>query len=79
MNYTTQMDAAKKGIITEQMRIVADKEKMDINRLRDLMAAGQVVIPANKNHTALAPEGVGTGMRTKINVNLGVSKEPSKY
>lgn len=75
MQYTTQMDAAKKGIITEQMKAVAQKEHMDVNILRELMAAGQVVIPANKNHTALDPEGVGAGLRTKINVNLGISND----
>ena len=75
MNYSTQMDAAKKGILTPQMAKVAAKEKMDPARLRDLVAAGQVVIPANKNHQNLDPEGIGTGLRTKINVNLGVSKD----
>ena len=75
MKYTTQMDAAKKGIVTPQMQAVASKEKMDPQRLRELVAQGQVVIPANKNHTRLDPEGVGTGLRTKINVNLGVSKD----
>ena len=69
------MDAAKKGIVTPQMQAVASKEKMDPQRLRELVAKGQVVIPANKNHTRLDPEGVGTGLRTKINVNLGVSKD----
>ena len=75
VNYSTQMDAAKKGIITPQMEIVAGKEKMEPQRLRELVALGQVVIPANKNHVSLDPEGVGTGLRTKINVNLGVSKD----
>ncbi len=75
MNYTTQMDAAKKGIITEQMKIVAEKEKMDVQKLMGLMAEGKVIIPANKNHKNLDPEGVGEGLRTKINVNLGVSKD----
>lgn len=75
MTYTTQMDAARKGIITEQMQIVARKEQMNVETLRQLIAAGKVVIPANKNHTSLNPEGVGQGLRTKINVNLGVSKD----
>lgn len=74
-NYTTQMDAARKGIITKEMEIVANKEKMEINRLRDLVAQGKIVIPANKNHHSLDPEGVGEGLRTKINVNLGISKD----
>ena len=74
-NYTTQMDAAKKGIITEEMSIVAQKEHMDVRILRELVAQGRVVIPANKNHTNLDPEGIGEGLRTKINVNIGISKD----
>ena len=75
MYYTTQMNAAKQGIITEAMKIVAKKEQMDVEVLRELVAKGRVVIPANKNHTSLDPEGVGEGLRTKINVNLGISKD----
>ena len=75
MNYTTQMDAARKGIVTKEMTIVAEKEKMDVEVLRNLVAEGKVAIPANKNHKNLDPEGVGEGLRTKINVNLGISKD----
>lgn len=75
MNYTTQMDAAKKGIITDEMKIVAKKESIQINQLIDLMAIGQVVIPANKNHKSLKPYGIGKKLKTKINVNLGTSKD----
>ncbi|AGK98861.1 phosphomethylpyrimidine synthase ThiC [Clostridium pasteurianum] len=75
MNYTTQMDAAKKGIITREMNIVARKEGMEAEKLRELIAEGKVVIPANKNHKSLNPEGIGEGLRTKINVNLGISKD----
>jgi len=75
MNYTTQMDAAKKHIITEEMKIVAEKENIDIEQLRTLVAEGKIAIPANKNHKSLSPEGVGQGLRTKINVNLGISKD----
>lgn len=75
MNYTTQMDAAKKGIITEQMKVVADKEGKNPEEIRVLVAEGKVAIPANKNHKTLSPEGVGQGLRTKINVNLGISKD----
>lgn len=75
MNYTTQMDAAKKGIITEQMKVVADKEGKNPEEIRELVAEGKVAIPANKNHKTLSPEGVGQGLRTKINVNLGISKD----
>ena len=75
MNYTTQMDAAKKGIITEAMKIVAIKEGKSVEEIRALVAEGKVAIPANKNHKTLSPEGVGQGLRTKINVNLGISKD----
>jgi phosphomethylpyrimidine synthase len=75
MNYSTQMDAAKRGIITREMEIVSKKENMDVNKLKELIASGQVVIPANKNHTSLNPEAVGKGLRTKINVNLGISRD----
>ena len=50
MQYKTQMEAAKKGIITEQMRIVAEKEYMEPEKLRELVACGQVAIPANIGH-----------------------------
>ena len=75
MNYTTQMDAAKKGIITKEMEKVAFKENVELSQLMELVAHGSVVIPANKNHKALDPEGVGQGLKTKINVNLGISKD----
>lgn len=75
MNYTTQMDAAKKGIITKEMEIVSKKENIDINKLMSLIASGKVVIPCNKNHKNINPEGVGEGLRTKINVNIGISKD----
>lgn len=75
MSYTTQMNAARKGIVTGAMEIVAKKENMPIETLMARMAAGTVVIPANKNHTVLDPEGVGEGLRTKINVNLDISKD----
>ena len=75
MNYTTQMDAARKGIITREMKIVAEKENMTGEEIRALVAQGKVAIPANKNHKNLSPEGVGQGLKTKINVNLGISKD----
>ncbi|HOJ12084.1 MAG TPA: phosphomethylpyrimidine synthase ThiC, partial [Clostridiales bacterium] len=75
MNYTTQMDAARKGLITKEMKFVAEKENVDPEILKRYVAEGKVAIPSNKNHKALNPEGVGQGLRTKINVNLGVSKD----
>ncbi|MCI5501944.1 MAG: phosphomethylpyrimidine synthase ThiC [Lachnospiraceae bacterium] len=75
MEYTTQMDAARKGIITKEMSVVAAKEHMDEEELRKLIALGQVIIPANKNHKCLEPNGIGSKLRTKINVNLGTSRD----
>ncbi len=77
--YTTQMEAARKGIITEELRIVAKKELMTIEELIPLVAAGKVVICANKNHKSIDPEGIGSMLKTKINVNLGVSKDCKDY
>ena len=77
--YKTQMEAAKKGIVTPEMEVVAKKEYMDVNLLREKVAAGEVCIPANKNHPALSAEGIGSGLRTKINVNLGISGDAKNY
>ena len=79
MTYHTQMEAAKAGVITEAMEIVAKKERMEPEKLRELVAKGWVAIPANINHKSLSPEGIGTGMRTKINVNLGISGDCKDY
>ena len=73
--YTTQMDAAKKGIITKEIAAVAKEEQIPETELMELVAKGQVVIPANKNHTCLNPHGIGSKLKTKINVNLGTSKD----
>lgn len=79
MDYKTQMEAAKKGIITPQMKAVAAKEYMEEEKLRELVACGTVAIPANINHKSLSPEGIGSGLRTKINVNLGISGDAKNY
>lgn len=73
--YTTQMNAARQNIITKEMKEVAAYEQMEEEEVRALVAKGQIVIPANKNHTCLHPYGIGRMLRTKINVNLGTSKD----
>ncbi len=78
-NYTTQMDAAKKGIITREMQVVAKKEYKTSEEIRELVAKGQVAICANKLHKCIDPNGVGSMLRTKINVNLGISKDCKDY
>ena len=79
MTYSTQMEAAKKGIVTPQMETVAADEGMEIQTLLERVAKGTIAIPANKNHTALHPAGVGEGLRTKVNVNLGISGDVRDY
>lgn len=69
----TQIDAARAGICTPEMKAVAAKEYKTPEEIRDAVARGSIAIPANINHTTLDPEGVGEGLRTKVNVNLGIS------
>jgi len=75
MSYATQMDAAQKGIITPQMEQVLSQESINAEDLLVKVAAGRIVIPANKHHPNLTAKGVGAGLSTKINVNLGVSED----
>ena len=69
----TQIDHARAGAVTAAMRIVAEKEGRDPEFIREGVAAGRIAIPANIRHASLSPEGVGGGLRTKVNVNLGIS------
>jgi phosphomethylpyrimidine synthase len=78
-NYTTQMDAARQGIITPEMEKVAKDEYRTPEEIRALVAKGQVAICANKNHKCLEPKGVGSMLKTKINVNRGVSRDCKDY
>ena len=75
----TQMEAARAGTVTPQMETVAKKEGIAPEVLRERVARGTVAIPANVRHTALSPEGIGEGLRTKINVNLGISGDLADY
>ncbi len=77
--YKTQMEAAKKGIITTEMEIVAKKEFRTPEEIKNLVAKGQVVICANRLHKCIDPNGIGSMLRTKINVNLGVSRDCKDY
>ena len=79
MEYKTQMQAAKNGIITKEMAVVAAKEGLDVNIIREKVAKGVVAIPANINHKSLSAEGIGEGLKTKINVNLGISGDCKDY
>ena len=73
--YTTQMDAARKGIITKEMEAAAKTEQMAPEELRALIAEGKAIIPCNKLHTSIVPNAIGSMLKTKINVNLGTSRD----
>ncbi|NIA06753.1 MAG: phosphomethylpyrimidine synthase ThiC [Actinobacteria bacterium] len=71
----TQLSAAKNGKTTSQMERVAQREGQSVQSIREELAAGRLVIPANPKHCAgkLDPCGIGRSLRTKINANIGVS------
>ncbi len=77
--YKTQMEAARMGIVTPEMKAVAAKEYRSEAEIREWVARGQAVICANRLHTCIEPNGVGSMLRTKINVNLGVSRDCKDY
>ena len=70
---STQMLAARRGIITPEMRQVAQSEFLSEELIRDQVASGKIVIPANINHKNLQPCGIGRILRTKVNANIGNS------
>jgi phosphomethylpyrimidine synthase len=73
----TQVDFAKKGKITPEMRRVALDEGIDAEFIRKGLVNGTIVIPKNTNRRAPKPCGIGSGLRTKINANIGTSKDSS--
>ena len=79
MNFKTQMEAARQGSVTAELARVAEDEGMTERELLPLVASGRVAIPANIRHRSLHPYGIGGGLRTKINVNLGVSGDCADY
>ncbi|MCD6359105.1 MAG: phosphomethylpyrimidine synthase ThiC, partial [Dehalococcoidia bacterium] len=71
----TQLEMAKKGVVTTQMKAVAYDEGVDTGFVMRGIADGTIVIPANIGHIKLKPCGIGKGLRTKVNVNLGTSQD----
>lgn len=69
----TQLQAALAGVVTREMERVAEKEGLEPEMIRQGVARGTIVIPANPFHTNLDPHGIGAGLRTKVNANLGTS------
>jgi phosphomethylpyrimidine synthase len=71
----TQLELARQGIISSPMKLVAEQEGVDAEFIRQGVAKGTIVIPANVNHTNLVPCGIGQGLRTKVNANIGTSSD----
>ena len=77
--YSTQIEAARMGIVTPELETVAAKENRSVDELLPLLAEGKMVIPANIHHTSIDPNGVGGMLKTKVNVNLGISRDCKDY
>ncbi|BCI59777.1 phosphomethylpyrimidine synthase ThiC [Solibaculum mannosilyticum] len=75
----TQITAARQGIVTPAMEAVAKKEGLSPEIVRQRVAKGTIAIPCNRLHTSISPTGVGEGLTTKINVNLGISRDCQSY
>ncbi|MDD5339565.1 MAG: phosphomethylpyrimidine synthase ThiC, partial [Dehalococcoidales bacterium] len=71
----TQLEIAVRGDTSPQMLQVAKTESIDVEILREKIASGKVVIPANVRHIGLKPCGVGEGLSTKVNANIGTSSD----
>ncbi len=71
----TQLELAKKGVISPQMKTVAQAEGLEVEFIRQGIAEGTIVIPANINHAGLVPCGIGQGLSTKVNANIGTSSD----
>jgi len=71
----TQLELARKGIISPQMSLVAQYEGVEAEFIRQGVSRGTIVIPANTKHTNLTPCGIGQGLKTKVNANIGTSSD----
>ncbi len=71
----TQIEYAKKNKITPIMRKIAELENLNPEYIRQGIASGTIVIPANKNHRLVSPCAIGKGLKTKVNANIGSSLE----
>lgn len=71
----TQLELARKGTVSSQMKHVAERERVETGFVIRGLADGEIIIPANSNHSNLVPCGIGRGLRTKINANIGTSSD----
>ncbi|MCJ7792161.1 MAG: phosphomethylpyrimidine synthase ThiC [Dehalococcoidia bacterium] len=71
----TQLELARKGTVSPPIKHVAEKERVETDFIIQGLAEGEIIIPANINHTNLIPCGIGKGLRTKVNANIGTSSD----
>jgi len=71
----TQIQAAKRGEITTEMRLIAKEEQIPEEKLRKRVAEGSVIITRNVKRENVHPTGIGKGLRTKVNTNIGTSRD----
>ena len=71
----TQLELARRGTASPEMKQVAEREKVDTDFVIEGLAKGEIIIPASINHANLVPCGIGKGLRTKVNANIGTSSD----
>ena len=71
----TQLKNARSGVVTPEMKIVAEKEQVDVGWLMGRISMGRIVIPANSRHKGLIPCGIGERLLVKVNANIGTSSD----
>lgn len=71
----TQLESARKGIITEEMRLCAKREGVDPEFIRRGVEEGTIVVVRNNRHTVIDPCAIGRGLKTKVNANVGTSRD----
>ncbi len=71
----TQLELARQGVVTQQMEKVAEDEGINVQAIRTLVAAGEIVIASNPRRPEQKVVGIGTGLRTKVNASIGTSSD----
>ncbi|NVM53658.1 MAG: phosphomethylpyrimidine synthase ThiC [Candidatus Helarchaeota archaeon] len=72
---TTQVELAKKGSITEEMKYIAKQESLSVEKIRQKLIDGRIIITKSVKRENVKPIGIGEGLKTKINANIGTSAE----
>ncbi len=71
----TQLELARNGVVSPQVKHVAEKEEVETDFILQGLSTGKIIIPANANHINLSPCGIGKGLKTKVNANIGTSSD----